>query len=895
MGPQWSLGVGSEESLIELSDKSILVTSSNGGQTVFAAVFNSKGETTGKFEAPPGDSNLTMTLEENEKKEKVAYYLKDPAAGTSTKFTFNSTTKVWLPAEQTGPVSMDTVSYSYETVEVGGKKVTRPEVERGATPAKVSCPVGKMELGCRAFIFTYATKTKSGIGEGPTEWGEYVGRLVKVSFEGYNPATKKMTETPIPVAEYAYDKQGRLRAEWDPRISPALKTTYGYDAEGHVTALNPPGQEPWAFTYGATAGDAGTGRLLKVRRAAASEGLWNGETVKNSAPPGITGTPYVGSQMGVSNGTWSSGFVSYSYQWEDCSISGTECKPILGANSENYTPVMSDAGHTLVAVVTGTNGSGSVTAASAHSGEVKLDITEHSLPSGSEPEGIALGPDSRLWFTNPPTNKIGYMTAAGNTAEFSLNQGSSHYAAYGITPSPEKEDAMLLAVHGPKEPGQERYGYGKVTLSGPAGTITGHTRPSGDHSEEVTEGPESDLWFTDSEKSVIGKMTPSGEVTEYTLPKGSAPDGITPGPQKENALWFTAYGSHKIGRMTTSGEITKEYELPSGSEPYGIVAGPGTENALWFTEFGSDKVGRITTAGVIKEYKLLTGESAPISIAVGPDGDLWFAAENTSKVGSITPSGEIKEYSLPAKSRPSSIIAGPDGNLWFTEEESNKIGKIYTSGQGLREYELPSGSSPVTITVGQDHRLWFTEDGTSKIGSISTSSGKITEYSAAAGSHPYGITAGPEDEVWFADYGTDNIESITTGTITNSITEEGENGDGGGPKIAVGPEDTAWLVGGQYNDALSEVPLSGGITEHALPSGDHSEEVAEGPEHDLWFTDAEKNTIGKMTLSGEVTEYSLPAGSEPHAIVAGPEGPPASATRMWFTETREQQDREDRD
>ena len=51
-------------------DKSVLVTSGNGGQTVFAAVFNSKHEPTGKFEAPPGDSNLTMTLEENDKTRK---------------------------------------------------------------------------------------------------------------------------------------------------------------------------------------------------------------------------------------------------------------------------------------------------------------------------------------------------------------------------------------------------------------------------------------------------------------------------------------------------------------------------------------------------------------------------------------------------------------------------------------------------------------------------------------------------------------------------------------------------------------------------------------------------------------------------------------------------------
>ena len=65
---------------------------------------------------------------------------------------------------------MDTVSYIYQTVEVGGKKITRP-MEEFATHPKVSCSP-KMEPGCRALKFTYATKTKSGIGESPAEWGD---------------------------------------------------------------------------------------------------------------------------------------------------------------------------------------------------------------------------------------------------------------------------------------------------------------------------------------------------------------------------------------------------------------------------------------------------------------------------------------------------------------------------------------------------------------------------------------------------------------------------------------------------------------------------------------------------------------------------------------------------
>ncbi len=363
LGPQWSLSMGSNESLVEMVDKSVLVTSGSGSQTVFAAVFNSKGEPTGKFEAPPGDSNLTMTLGENGKKEK-AYYLKDPAAGTSTEFLPSSTAKIWVPTAQEGPVPADTVSYFYETVEVGGKKVTRPSEEHGATPAKVSCATKtKMEAGCRALKFTYATKTKSEIGEGPSQWGEYEGRLIKISYEGYNPATKKMTETPIPVAEYAYDKQGRLRAEWDPRLAPhELKTEYGYDSEGHVTALDPSGQEPWVLTYGSIAEDAGAGRLIKATQAPPTTGLWKGEVLENTVKPEVTGLPAVGVRLAVSNGTWSNSLV-YGYAWERCNSEGKECAPIGGATNENYTPGSADVWHTLVAVVTATNGGGSLSVA----------------------------------------------------------------------------------------------------------------------------------------------------------------------------------------------------------------------------------------------------------------------------------------------------------------------------------------------------------------------------------------------------------------------------------------------------------------------------------------------------------------------------------------------------
>ena len=81
LGPQWSMSLGSSENLEELPDGSMVLTSSDGGETVFAR--NSKGE----FESPDGDANVTLSMEENKTlKIPAAYYVKDTAAGTTMKF-----------------------------------------------------------------------------------------------------------------------------------------------------------------------------------------------------------------------------------------------------------------------------------------------------------------------------------------------------------------------------------------------------------------------------------------------------------------------------------------------------------------------------------------------------------------------------------------------------------------------------------------------------------------------------------------------------------------------------------------------------------------------------------------------------------------------------------------
>jgi streptogramin lyase len=541
--------------------------------------------------------------------------------------------------------------------------LVEPTEALAPVPSGVSCSP-ELKAGCRALKFVYGTATTA---KSETEWGEYRGRLMEVFFDAYNPSTKKIQETPV--AEYRYDQLGRLRSEWDPRISPVLKTIYGYDNEGHVTALTPPGEESWAFTYGASTTDAGTGRLLKVTRAPASEALWSNVPVKNTEAPKITGSPVTGTRMAVSNGTWSGSPIAYAYQWSDCNSESAECKPIPGATNANYTPTASDLGHTLIASVTATNGSGSITAASAAI-EVKLlattpEFSEYSLASSTLPTGITVGPDGNLWVAQAE-HRASKITTAGSITEYKLSYPFI-FPNY-ITPGPEKENALWFT---------DRYAHkiGKITTSG---STTEYTLPEYTEPQGITTGPDGKLWFAMEASSgkQIGKITTSGTITEYSLPSGSYPQGIAAGP--DGNLWFTDRGTSKIGKITTSGTVT-EYSLPKESEPMEITAGPEKENALWFTDMHTTKIGKITTSGTITEYAA-TG-SGPEGIAVGLEGNLWFTEPNSSKIGKITTSGTVTTYSVPG-SDPVAITAEPaiEKSMWFTDFSTSKIGKISFAG-----------------------------------------------------------------------------------------------------------------------------------------------------------------------------------------------------------------------
>jgi streptogramin lyase len=549
--------------------------------------------------------------------------------------------------------------------------VTEPTEVLAPVQAGVSCSP-ELKPGCRALKYTYATATTAS-GEGPSGWGEYSGRLSKVSLEAFNPVSKAMQRTVV--AEYSYDSRGELRAEWDPRISPALKTTYGYDEQGHVTAISPAGQEPWIFTYGTSSGDSGTGRLLKSMRPPAGTALWSGEAVKGTEAPTISGAPRTRWRLNVSDGKWSGSPLAYGFQWERCAATSQEsCTPISGATNASYIPTAADIRHTLGVVVTATNAGGSATQA-AYTTEATIEgepkgpneIVEY--PAVGRPYGITAGSDGNLWYTRP--EDVTKINKRGERTEHTVKSESSDE---GITSGP---DGNLWFVYN-----GDQY-IGQITTSG---TVTNYKLSRANPgSVEIAAGGDGDLWFTESKAGYIGRINTSGVVAgEYALPAGSEPYGIAKGP--DGNIWFTDYGTSKIGKITTLGGKT-EYALPAGSKPYAIAAGP--DGNLWFTDYGTNKVGKITTAGVISEYALPSG-SLPRGITKGSDGNLWVADSGTSKLACVTTSGVVTEYPLATGSEPYGITSGPEGNIWFVDHGTVKVGKTRPADAPETEPEAPA-------------------------------------------------------------------------------------------------------------------------------------------------------------------------------------------------------------
>ncbi|WP_326557568.1 LamG-like jellyroll fold domain-containing protein [Micromonospora sp. NBC_01796] len=232
------------------------------------------------FTPEPGSEGLVLT-----KVGTTAYRLVD-LEGTATEFTQQGGT--WAATSSWTPAAGSTSRYVYQTA--GSRlllhKVINP-VEPGVDDTN-QCTSAVPARGCEVLEYTYATSTTAGLSQ--TVFGDYTDRVSSVQLWAWDPTSSAMASSVI--TRYAYDNLGQLREVWDPRVTPALKTTYEY-GNGRVTKVNPAGELPWMFDYGNP--DVDTAAL----RWNLDEG--SGTSVADASGSGRTGTIASGVGWGQGN------------------------------------------------------------------------------------------------------------------------------------------------------------------------------------------------------------------------------------------------------------------------------------------------------------------------------------------------------------------------------------------------------------------------------------------------------------------------------------------------------------------------------------------------------------------------------------------------------------------
>jgi hypothetical protein len=118
---------------------------------VFITKFGVSGTGSGQFAGPTGIAVSTSG----------GIYVAD-AAGSRVEEWARST---WLPTIGKGPIGSGTTTYSYQTAEIGEEVILEPTQALAPSPPGVSCSP-KLEKGCRALTFNYASSTT------PQKWGK---------------------------------------------------------------------------------------------------------------------------------------------------------------------------------------------------------------------------------------------------------------------------------------------------------------------------------------------------------------------------------------------------------------------------------------------------------------------------------------------------------------------------------------------------------------------------------------------------------------------------------------------------------------------------------------------------------------------------------------------------
>jgi streptogramin lyase len=261
-------------------------------------------------------------------------------------------------------------------------------------------------------------------------------------------------------------------------------------------------------------------------------------------------------------------------------------------------------------------------------------IVEIPLPGGlAHPTDMVLGGDGNVWFDDglvsqygePSNSYLAKIRPNGTITEYSMDtQGSEYSASAGLTLGPDGNVWFI-------DPNSSAIGY--IT---PSGKILEEVvnPPNG-----IATGPDGDLWTTVGSKEIDQNATDGTILHRYFV--SDAPIGLSIVRGSDNRMWFTANNGFELGALDATDGTVTYYGVPKvpnclpacSRGPADLASGP---NAVWFVVGDSTypfAISEMTPAGVYTEYPVTTPHSHPSQITFAANGSTWFTDFGANKVG----------------------------------------------------------------------------------------------------------------------------------------------------------------------------------------------------------------------------------------------------------------------
>ena len=316
--------------------------------------------------------------------------------------------------------------------------------------------------------------------------------------------------------------------------------------------------------------------------------------------------------------------------------------------------------------------------------DLKTEVIEYDFPEDSKPLYPVYDGKNNIWISEPSAPKIW---------KFSLD--SKEFESFSF----EGLTSMILTIDNDgriwfTDTPSEQIGY----IDSGTNQVTTIRLPeiqptiSKNIPAFIQADFEGNIWITIVNKDVILKYNQEKQTFEEIrlAEKESLPFALT--IDNNGNIWFTESGTGKIGYINPSDNSIKEFspEIPLGSPEALLLDNDGN---VWIAEHTGLAIAKFNpTLETFERISVPNKDALPYGMSMDRFGNIWFAQHTIDNIGAYDPdNNELIEVAIPTQTSFAQFTTSDDaGNVWFVEQRGNKLAMVkITEIPGVAQISAP--------------------------------------------------------------------------------------------------------------------------------------------------------------------------------------------------------------